>query len=113
MYSKVNFSIWFVIYIEIKQKSNWYPISTKATVLFVCSTSTEKATVVMKVIPSLIEFCKVRGDTLLQDHLERQSEQEPVGRMLLYQKYRRTYVDQYEQNVHLMQLLNRLQRNLN
>ena len=90
-----------------------YQISAKATVLFVCSTITEKATVVMKVIPSLIKSCKVRGATLLQDHLERQNEQEPVGRMLLYQNCHRTYVDQNKQNVHLIQLLNRLQRNLN
>ena len=34
------------------------------------STSTEKVTVVSKGIPSLIEFCKIRGDTLLQDDFE-------------------------------------------
>ena len=32
------------------------------------STSAQKETVVTKSIPSPIEFCKIRGDTLLQNH---------------------------------------------
>ena len=57
------------------------------------STSTEKAAVVTKGIPSLTEFCKIRGDTLFQDHLEKQNEQEPVGRMLVHPKSCRAYAD--------------------
>ena len=57
------------------------------------STSTEKAAVVTKGIPSLTEFCKIRGDTLLKDHFERQNKQEPVGRVLVHPKCRRAYVD--------------------
>ena len=57
------------------------------------STSTENATVVTKGIPSLIEFCKVRGDASLQDHLEGQNEKVPVGRVLVHAKCRRVYVD--------------------
>ena len=56
-------------------------------------TSTEKATLVTKGIPSLIEFCKIRGNTLLQDYLERQNEQDPVGRVPVDPKCCRTYVD--------------------
>ena len=57
------------------------------------STSTENATVVTKGIPSPIECCKVRGDASLQDHLERQNEKVPVGRVLVHGKCRRAYVD--------------------
>ena len=56
-------------------------------------TSTEKATLVTKGIPSLIEFCKIRGNTFLQDYLERQNEQDPVGRVPVDPKCRRAYVD--------------------
>ena len=57
------------------------------------STSNDHATVVTKGIPSLIEFCKVRGDASLQDHLERQNEKVPVGRVLVHAKCRHAYVD--------------------
>lgn len=50
------------------------------------STRIEKATVVTKGIPSLIEFRKIRGDALLQDHLERENEQEEVGRVLVHHR---------------------------
>ena len=56
-------------------------------------TSTDKAFVVTKGIASLIEFCKIRGDTLLQDHLERQKKPEPVDSMLVHPKCRCAYVD--------------------
>ena len=72
-----------------------HQISMKTTVIFGrdFSTRTEKATVETKGIPSLIEFCKIRGDTSLQDHLERRNKQEPVDRVLLHPKCGHAYVD--------------------
>ena len=50
------------------------------------SASTGKPTIVTKGTPSLIEFCKIKGDTLLQDHLEKQNKQKSVGRVLVHPK---------------------------
>ena len=47
---------------------------------------------VTKGTPSLIEFCKIRRDTLLQDHLEIQNKQEPMGRVLVHPKCCRAYI---------------------
>ena len=57
------------------------------------STRTEKATIVTKGIPSLIDVYKIRGNIRLQDHLERQNEQERVDRVLVRPKCCHAYVD--------------------